>query len=556
MPRTSGEFKFHRHDSIGANAAEQDEKFLETCFYDTGDAKVLLELERPEAIVLGRTGIGKTALLNHVLGKARGAFELPPSLLSFEHIANTVILPFLEDNGVNLTVFLKLLWRHVIAVQILRRLYPDGKPKLLSRMASIFRKNSDEEKALKYLNDYGEDFWLSADEQIKEIVEHLETDIAASVNAEVSAKLAPFLGAGAKSSAELSRSLTKTQKSELVQRGRHVIHERQLPLLQTILGVIDALLTAENEDMYIVIDRLDEEWVEGSLRYKLLSALISSVRDFNHHVKNLKVLVGLRTDLYQRIFQECREAGHQEEKFRSLCLAIEWTEDDLIEMMNRRIRDLVSDRYTKATISHSQLFPRNVSAGGQSSKSTPIKQYLVTRTWKRPRDIIEFVNTCIKTATDKSRFTKTTLQAAERVYSQSRFQSLIDEWNDNYPGIEHFILFLKGRSPSFRLGDIDKKEWLEFTFDFLQQEMPGCLNELARDAFEKERDQGIVGYRNEVIQILYHIGVCGLKTDPHLETHWAHIGQHRVSSSEISDNSVITIHPALWRRLGIDPTGA
>jgi len=58
-------FIFKKLDSVGAAAAEEDKRFLKACFVDTGDLDVLRDCADPRRIVLGRTGSGKTALLEH-----------------------------------------------------------------------------------------------------------------------------------------------------------------------------------------------------------------------------------------------------------------------------------------------------------------------------------------------------------------------------------------------------------------------------------------------------------------------------------------------------------
>lgn len=54
---------YKRNLSIGSPDAETDMEYLSTCFYETEDVATLLETEKPERIIVGRTGAGKTALL-------------------------------------------------------------------------------------------------------------------------------------------------------------------------------------------------------------------------------------------------------------------------------------------------------------------------------------------------------------------------------------------------------------------------------------------------------------------------------------------------------------
>lgn len=46
--KDADKFKFRRHGTIGAAAAEEDERFLTACFINTGDLDTLLDCENPE----------------------------------------------------------------------------------------------------------------------------------------------------------------------------------------------------------------------------------------------------------------------------------------------------------------------------------------------------------------------------------------------------------------------------------------------------------------------------------------------------------------------------
>ena len=117
---------FRRQDRIGANDAEEDEPFLAECFVDTGDLALLRDCKRPERIVVGRTGTGKSALLSRLREAEPRAIEIRPESLALAYIANSTILQFFEDLGVNLEIFYKLIWRHAFCVELLRRRFNVG----------------------------------------------------------------------------------------------------------------------------------------------------------------------------------------------------------------------------------------------------------------------------------------------------------------------------------------------------------------------------------------------------------------------------------------------
>jgi hypothetical protein len=94
----------------------------------------------------------------------------------------------------------------------------------------------------------------------------------------------------------------------------------------------DVLLTDPQKKYYLTIDKLDDEWVEDQLRFRLIRALIETSLDFAR-VKNVKIIVALRNDLLDRVFRFTRDAGFQEEKFRTSMLQVSWTKEKLTEIL-------------------------------------------------------------------------------------------------------------------------------------------------------------------------------------------------------------------------------
>lgn len=146
-------FRFRKHDTIGAADAEGD-KLLDSCYVETGDIATLSDCADSRAIVVGRTGTGKTALLRRLRSSEERAIDISPESLSLSYISNSTIINYLLGLEVNLDVFYKLLWRHVFAVEIIKRHFGiENESDLNSfwaRIANIFR-TKKQQNALKYL---------------------------------------------------------------------------------------------------------------------------------------------------------------------------------------------------------------------------------------------------------------------------------------------------------------------------------------------------------------------------------------------------------------------
>ncbi|MCX7144200.1 MAG: hypothetical protein NT123_24820 [Proteobacteria bacterium] len=175
----NGTFVFRKHDSVGSASAEDDQQFLADCFIDTGDLSFLLDCECPKRIVIGRTGAGKSALLNALSRTDRHVVQLSPHDLSLNFIATNKVLAFYEEAGVNLSAFYVLLWKHLLVVELLKKRFnivnEDTQKSFISNMKSILYKR-DRYKALavEYLEEWGNKFWLTAEHYQRKLVESFQ----------------------------------------------------------------------------------------------------------------------------------------------------------------------------------------------------------------------------------------------------------------------------------------------------------------------------------------------------------------------------------------------
>lgn len=117
------QFRFNRNDSIGAPDAESDDDFLRECFVDVGDLSALRDCNNLKRIVVGRTGAGKSAILRRLHEVAENVITLDPTDLSLNYLANSEVIAFFEEAGTNLDPFYQLLWKHVLAVELIRKKY-------------------------------------------------------------------------------------------------------------------------------------------------------------------------------------------------------------------------------------------------------------------------------------------------------------------------------------------------------------------------------------------------------------------------------------------------
>jgi hypothetical protein len=533
-------FTFRKHSSIGAAAAEDDAKFLNFCFVDTGDLATLLDRDDPRRIILGRTGMGKSALLAQ-LGDAAQTITLNPEVLSFNYVTNNTVLQFFLTAGVKLDLFFKLLWRHAFTVELLKRKYhiqtEADSMSVLQRLFSAIAPDKSKERALRYIQQWGPKFWENTEARVKELTSKVEEELTGSVRA----KFSPV-----DLNAATAARLSEEEKVEVVQRGQTVINAIQMKELTNVLEFLaEDVFNDDKERTYVCVDKLDENWVDEKFRYLLIRSLIETIKDF-FRVGNVKIVAVLRTDLLERVFRFTRDAGFQEEKYRSLYLPVRWTKPHLVELLDRRIDHLIKQTYTKETVTHLDVLDFKV------GKVAAI-DYMIERTSMRPRELIEFFNACLVNSEGKARITKHALSEAEGRYSKYRLRSLQDEWIVEYPSLIEFSHLLKKQPRTFAITDVNTVEVADYclAYTITNCEKDDSLSTWARNVAEG-RDEP-AQFLCRLFYVFYRAGLVALKTSTFDAFQWSFEEETILSATAVDLQTKAAIHPMFFRVLGTIP---
>lgn len=536
MPKQE-KFKFRKLDRVGAVAAEEDAEFLHECFINTGDLEVLKDCSKPQRMVLGRTGSGKSALLLQLCQVEERCIQVRPESLALSYVSNSTILKFLAELGVNLDVFFRLLWRHVFTVEILKHHFKifneEAKQSFIDHIFNLF-KDKKHTKAVDYLRKWGETFWEETEYRIKELTTKLEDDVRAQVESKIP-RFSATVGCGSK--------LSEEEKTEVVQRAQYVVNAVQIRQLSEIIDLLDDVLRDDQKRYFIVLDRLDENWIEEKLRLRLIRALIETAKDFNR-VRHAKIVLAMRLDLIDRVFRLTRDAGFQEEKYESLYLPVVWKKEQLVELLNSRINSLIRQRYTKQRVTHKDILPKDVD--GLSAID-----YMLARTMMRPRDLILFFNFCIEKAVDRAQVTVQMLREAEAEYSRHRLRSLGDEWISDYPNLLEFCAILKARHKQFSASNISTEECETFCLEFLSGHPNGDVDELYTSANAVVNQTLTTSeFRVTLLRVFFRVGLVGLKLETYETVSWAYQGNRISPAVSVNELTRVSIHPAFYRVLG------
>lgn len=532
--------KITRNLSVGALDAETDTGLLDKCFYDKGYLNDIMDVGNPSAIVLGRTGSGKSALLYKVEKSAEKSVRLEPSDISIRFLEYSDIIQFFDALGIKLDLFYRLLWRHLITVELLKLRYDikceeDGRV-ISTGILNRFSRDKARKKSLEYFNEWGSRFWLDTDEQLREITSKLERDTKGVIGTEYG---------GLKLSVEGVKKLSDEQRTEITHRARQVVSGLQIRKLNEVLELLSEFSFDDPQKRYyILIDQLDEDWANTETRCRFIRALIEEVKTFRK-LTTVKIVAALRKDLLDLVFDRTRDSGFQEEKYESYILDIRWSEAELRELVDLRVSEVFRSQYTNDVVQFDDVFPKPKKGGGQTAID-----FILERTLRRPRDVLQFVNESLKIAEDRDRISWRALIAAEAQYSAKRLKSLKEEWSEVFPSFEDTVEILRGLTADFTRTSI-KDGRLEEVMMALHDESctDPCVDVVQRFYNGKSVKESDV--LSAFLMCLYRVGAIGVKVSSVDTFIWSFVDQVTISKGEVKRANKMKIHKMLYRALDI-----
>jgi hypothetical protein len=244
-------------------------------------------------------------------------------------------------------------------------------------------------------------------------------------------------------------------------KGHLAVDEINIEYLPTVIYEVNEALTESiikclnpNYNYYVCFDELDRGFVADDENYRQrLIGLLLAVRDFNKKIrsaeKKMSAIVFLRDDILRSLQYE--DSNKLMVDFSSL---IEWdkssTSRTLMDIMERRFSKVLDIPQTGAW---NAVFNEEKKMPGLQSKY----QHIVDRTFKRPRDIINFSNEILRVFKQDSVISKTIdnrhIVSARKEHSNYVRAELSNEMHKHFPSDDAAfdMLRIMGRT-SFSFG--------------------------------------------------------------------------------------------------------
>lgn len=530
-------FRFTKYQTVGSPDAESDAHFTKV-FIEHGELEVLKDTENPRCVIIGRTGSGKSALIRRLEDSTSNLKRIQPESMSIRYLTNSNVLEYFRRMGVNLNFFYKVLWKHIFIVELLKLYFSEDNSKKENIIQSLYNKarnisgklNPAKERGIKYLENWSNEFWQKTEHRIKELEKQAEDKFLASTGFDN--KIFTTKG-------EISNNTITKSTEEIKYKAEKVISEIQADELYEVIGIMKELLSRSQKKYYIVIDDLDKEWVSPQIVYDLITSMIEVIKEFQIF-RNAKIIIALRDNLHQMLFSAKEHRGGQREKFDILYLDLTWTKSALRELVDRRLK-VISDNILSVSSAFEPV--------GRTRETG--FDYLIDRTFLRPRDVITYLNKVIPLLDQKSNIPSSYLKKAEPKYSSDRLNALEDEWSENYGDIKKACEFLTGIYDGFKIRNVDEERFYNlYTDESYEKSFKGELYRITH--LWRNGKLKYINFISSLMYILYNIGVIGIKKSPKHSMCFFYNEEEEITQSDFVPEAKIYVHQAFYSVLKIN----
>lgn len=529
---------------VGAVDAEFDDFFLSKCFVEHPAFAAISDFENNKMVLSGRTGSGKTALLKMLEQRNPGRTSfIALEDMALSYVSNSDQIQFLLALETDLDLFFQALWKHVICLEYIRssrNISSSEKSRnFYAMISSMFKNDIRKKRGIEYLRTWESKFWITMDENIREITSKIEEKVNAEFSVDIEA---------ARTNVGYVSGLKKLRKSQYQQRAKKIVNS---DLLMDLSRVVEVLSEAEKSNgktirnRFILIDKLDEKWVDEKLKFSLVKSLLEALKSLRK-IRGLKVVVAMRTDVFEKVMNETHGADVQRDKYDDFFTYLRWSNGDLKKLVNSRINYLFRRKYTKENVFFESLFSSKI-------KGVDPFDYLTERTLNRPRDIISIINLSLEAAQGNSDILPAHVKQAEEKYSQVRLTALIEEWTSAFPWLNQAFKWLRNGKSRFAVSDIPVSLIDDFAIELCEDESRKYedIYRVARRTVEGNTTVRRQELTRIVLATFYRIGAIGLKLQPSERYRYSHIDRPIIEASEIQMSNNVHVHPMLHRVLGI-----
>ncbi len=229
----------------------------------------------------------------------------------------------------------------------------------------------------------------------------------------------------------------------------------RLDHLSGVIPAIDAL--SKETKILILFDELDHGWDASDDARQFIAGLFKAANQINQQFDGIHVLITIREEIYHNIPELYDDA----QKIRDIIEHIRWTPEDLKALIAQRIKFALEGVFGKRIkASNPDILWEMIFEAAITEKEIPTYKYIVDRTLCRPRELIFFVNECLKIHNVEEKVSPATIRDVEKNYSKNRHEDIAAEFKFQYSGLREIFETFRMEDAQWERGQLEE-HWLE-----------------------------------------------------------------------------------------------
>ncbi|MDO9141628.1 MAG: ATP-binding protein [Methylobacter sp.] len=483
-----------RSKLLGEQTAENDKSNLLLNFIETPEYRSVIE-NKDCSVVVGRRGTGKSAMffkLQELWGKEKCSYVISISPEDYQTIKFTSFFKFFQNNYSLSRAASKLIWKYGFYMEII----------------SVF----------------------STSFKTKELVER-NIEISEVINS-WKGSYTDFFG---RLSSKLNQLSFNNKKSEDI-----VSELNENSKFHLVEDFIFNILSGNNFNFYILIDRLDEGYENNEIGLAIISGIIAAASETNKKFDKVRVVIFQRDNIIRSI------AKHDPDYTRNIegeIIRIHWDTYQLFNLITKRL----NTAFTLGLENSKKIWDRctaNEDTQKELQGQEGFKKCLQF-TLYRPRDLLSLLNQAFYNAARENRgiIILSDIEKSAKNISLTRLDDLKKEYGFIVPSILFSTGIFVNQSPEFKYIDA-----INLIDSFISSISSGRFKENELISQLVAQDFILLG-SDGVLRSLYSVGFIGTHDKTSNIFTFCHDGRN--PDREFSQSDRLLIHPCYWIALNL-----
>lgn len=472
---------------FGSDVAEDDHDLMH---YFVSTPSFQSVLSRQKSVVIGPKGSGKSAILKAIVTHSgiNNAIVITPEIF-----ATSMLKQFVEKSASHLDeeeAFVST-WIFTILIEVFKRFANNTK--------------GIPSKALKGIREY-----------LKANTQYQDMDI-----------FTRFIGYLKRIESVKVGSYELTVKTRMLQ---------DLYALEGLYALIPTLRDALKDDILILIDELDQGWDNSPHSNKFLAALLQAAIRIQRLGLNVHVVVFIRSEIFDLVKYQL----DQLDKLRSSIDVLSWSPSELGTLVLKRIGHSLDIEINNVDFKIINEIFGDLNLGFSGF------DYILSRTTKRPREVLQFMKHAHSVATQSrhKRIMREDIIRAEEDFSGWKIEHICTEYKYIFPKLRDLLWAFRTRGPVLST-----------------DAMTTTIKDYHKSVGEAELPQWARVPEREIIQQLFAIEFIGVERPRSLARNSSGIllnyeFAYERPSANVKNTTSFLVHPAFWRVLELNADGS